>query len=209
MIWLGQAKSRKISIKHWESDQPNMTVDQVFSQLCAQVSELLEQLSDLQTTVTSYGPAQDEAALVDVFRDLIEDLYEQLNPVSQAFSIGEQTAQSGDIQTVRRALYQGHLEWLKFSNSFHTRLYTYERNDDLVRFGRTNKAKWKRWTRIIQNGLNQCQTKILQIESNLLAAWRACSESPTGSPVTIQAISIGQNYPGARKDAAKSAKTRK
>lgn len=186
-----------------------MTVDQVFSQLCVQVSELLEQLSDLQTTVTSYGPAQDEAVLVDVFRDLLEDLYEQLNPASQAFSIGEQAAHSGDIQTVKRALYQGHMEWLKFLNSFHTRLYTYERSDDLVRFGRTNKAKWKRWTRIIQNGLNQCQTKILQIESSLLAAWRACCESSSGNPLTIQAISIGQNYPGSRKDTVKSAKTRK
>jgi hypothetical protein len=186
-----------------------MTVDQVISQLCIQVSELLEQISDLRTTVTDYGPARDEAVLVDVFRDLLEDLHEQLNPANQAFSVGQLAAQSGDLQTARRALGQGHTEWLIFSNSFHTRLYTYERSDDLVRFGRTNKTKWKRWTHIIQSGLNQCQAKKLQIESSLLAAWRACCESLVGSPVTIQAISIGHNYPDASQDTVKSTKTRK
>ena len=151
-----------------------MSVDQVFSQLSTQVFELLEQLANLRKTVTEDGPARDEAVLVDVFRDLLDDLHDQLNPAFQAFSIGQLAAQSGDIQTVRRALSQGHTEWLIFSNGFHTRLLTYERSDDLVRFGRTNKANWERWTHIIQSGLNQCQAKILQIESSLLTAWRAC-----------------------------------
>jgi hypothetical protein len=186
-----------------------MTVDQVFSQLCTQVSELLDQLSDLRTTVSGYGPARDEAVLVDVFCDLLEDLQEQLNPAFQSFSTGQLAAQSADFQTARRALSQGHMDWLTFSKSFHTRLYTYERSADLVRFGRTNKAKWKPWAHIIQSGLNQCQTEILQIESSLLAAWRASCESLPAGPVAIQAISLGHEQPGARSAAARSARTRK
>jgi len=171
-----------------------MPAEHILSQLDTQVSGLFDQLSELRTTVTEYGPAREETVLVDVFSDLADDQREQLSTARQSIVMGRLAAESGEMQTVRQALSQGHSEWLNFSEAFHSRLYTFGRIDDLVRFGRTSNGKWGSWTQEIQDGLNRCQTDMLQIERSLLAAWQACCENMASGPVTIQTISIGHNF---------------
>jgi hypothetical protein len=122
-----------------------MALEKAFHELSHQLRKLRDTFLGVRLTVVEDKPPRNEVVLVDRFGDAIEDALGWVEEALTASADGEQAVGNApDMYRARRALtaFQEHLN--RLAQQFSCELVSYERINELTRFGRRRGGEWRR-----------------------------------------------------------------
>src|SRR5262249_24191374 len=125
--------------------------EKAFQELSTELRRLRDTFEDVRLTVVEDKPLRDEVVLVDRFGDAIVDVIGWIEEALAAAAEGEEAVGNPpDTHRARRALTACQERFIRLAQQFSLELLSYERLDELVRFGRRRGGEWRRWTNTVK-----------------------------------------------------------
>jgi hypothetical protein len=164
-----------------------------FHELSLQLRKLRDTFLGVRLTVVEDRPPRDEVALVDRFGDAVEDIVGWLEEAVAAAVEAEQAVGNPlDIYRARTALTACQERFNRLAQQFASDLVSFERIDDLTRFGRRRGGEWRRWANTVRESLEQCRPPLHEVSEALFVCWQELADRLGMSSVAVQNTVIGQ-----------------
>jgi hypothetical protein len=168
-------------------------LEMAFHELSVQLRKLRDTFLGVRLTVVEDKPPRDEVALVDRFGDAVEDIVGWIEEALAAAIEGEQAvANPLDMYRTRTALTTCQERFNRLAQQFASDLVSYERIDDLIKFGRRRGGEWRRWANTVRESLEQCRQPLHEVSHSLFMCWQELADRLGMSSVAVQNTVIGQ-----------------
>jgi hypothetical protein len=169
-----------------------MALDDCFRRLRLSLERLRESLDGLRMGVAEDRPLHDDAVLVDMLDDTVEDLrgYAQ-GALTAAMDAQHALDSDEDMRRIRRALAECQTGFGRLAHGYAAGLVSYERVAALRRIARERGGEWREWSRSVRQGIESCREPLYEVEEALFHCWQELAEH-AGAVVSVQATNIGQ-----------------
>jgi hypothetical protein len=172
-----------------------MSIEGTFRELHIAVQRMHESLHGLRLILVDDQPPSDGTVLVDQFGYAADDLSGWGEEALQAIAAARTVAAEDiiDFDKLRRGLTLCHERQNRIARRFISDVDTYERIDQLLRFGKERRGEWTPWSEGVAQTVARCRVPVLDTSEALLAAWQELAERLGAGGVTVKATNIGQN----------------
>jgi hypothetical protein len=190
--WPDPELSARTFTRSWRGGN-NVPLEMAFHELSVQLRKLRDTFLGVRLTVVEDKPPRDEVALVDRFGDAVEDIVGWLEEALAAAVEGEQAVGNPpDMYRTRSALTACQARFNRLAQQFAYDLISYERIDDLTKFGRKRGGEWRRWASTVRESLEQCRQPLQETGQALFMCWQELADRLGMSSVAVQNTVIGQ-----------------
>jgi hypothetical protein len=172
-----------------------MKIKTNFLDLAKSLHRLGEHLAELRTMITEFGPSEDDTALVDMFRDPLDELIGRQEEVQQqALDLYLRTESVASIDLILNELTSLHQNIIEWIHDYIEKLACYENLSSLERFGSEAGDESEKWARIVLSDLQRFWTMTSQLQEDLITCWQALVIQASRTYISIQAtnnVSMG------------------
>lgn len=171
-----------------------MTLETSFRELTDRLRTLSEALHFLQILVVEDKPQTDDAALVDILSDAMDDLVSTLRTVSAAAATAYQcVVEQKELTCLSPPLTecQAHFYQLECQLSA---LLSYGRVAALIQLGRERSGEWPLWTRSVREALESIQEPVYEAKNALSRCWQEALASAISHSVVVTNTAIGIQF---------------
>jgi hypothetical protein len=173
-------------------------LEMAFHELSVQLRRLRDTFLGVRLTVVEDKPLRDEVVLVDRFGDAVEDGLGWVEEALAAATEGEHALGNPiDMYRARTGLTTCQERFNRLAQQFSSELVSYERLDELARFGRRRGGEWLRWARAVKQALEQCRQPLQEVNQALFLCWQELAERLGMTSVSVQNTTIGQQISAA------------
>jgi len=168
-------------------------LEKAFQELSVRLRKLRDTFLGVRLTIVEDKPLRDDVVLVDRFGDAIEDVLGWIEEALAAATEAEQAVGNApDMYRARRALTTCQERFHRFDQQYSSELVSYERLDELARFGRQRGGEWRRWASAVKQALEQCRQPLQDVNQALFLCWQELAEHLGTTSVSVQNTTIGQ-----------------
>jgi hypothetical protein len=96
-----------------------------------------------------------------------------------------------DLNRARRSLAGCQERFRRVEEVFSSALFSYERLQDLARFGRERRGEWPSWAATVKLGIERCRKPADGSRAAIGECWQELAEH-AGASISVQATNIGQ-----------------
>jgi hypothetical protein len=168
-----------------------MALEVAFKILCTELQTLREGLSGLLITIREDKPLSNDALLVDILNDTIEELLGWLEEGMMAAYEGQlAVGHPIDLDHARRALARCQEKHNLITQKYALDMISYERVDELLELGRQRKGEWLAWSVSVKDGLEHCRQPLYMSNKALLVCWQEIAERVGMTMLSLQSTNI-------------------
>jgi hypothetical protein len=176
-----------------------MGLEKTFHELVFQLRELRERFRELELTVSADKPRTRDAMLIDTFecavgdlRGWVEEAFEQADRAQQAVN------HPPDLDAARRSLGECQDRFRHMEQVFGANFMSYERINELTKFGGERRGEWPSWVTSVKQGVEQCKVPLDAASTALVECWEEMAGRAVATSVSVHTTSIGQKIVGAK-----------
>jgi hypothetical protein len=164
-----------------------VALEKVFREMTECLRRLHDNLLAVQLTIRVDTPKEGSVLLVDVFGDATDDVLGWLEEAIQA----AREAQKGvghpvDLDGARRALVAVQEQFHRAEQAFLSDLVSYERLNELSKFGKRRCGEWRAWVKSVIQGIEQCRQPMIEARSRIAECWQEYAECMPATSVSVQ-----------------------
>lgn len=175
-----------------------MAIEAAFQTLVGKLGAAREAFESLRLTAVEDRPLRDEVLLVERLGNAVDDFQGWLEEAAAAAGEAQQTVRHPlDGYRARETLARAHERFLRLEYQFFFEGVSYEKIDELSRFGRRRGREWLGWTGSVIQALDQCRAPLRDVDAALLVCWQELSERLGAGSVSVQTTNIGQQISAA------------
>ena len=170
-----------------------MPLHATFEALFSPTRALRERLVEVRMCVHEDHPTSGETVLVDIFGDAIEDVLGLLAEAEDgALEAQQALTYPLRLDLVRRGLSVTQRNTNQINQCLISHLLRYERLAALQRLGRERGGEWRAWAASVKQGLDRCQTPLLQLQQALLDCWLELTDRSAEAIPYVESASVRQ-----------------
>ena len=169
-----------------------MALREALTTLSTELHVLEDAVGGLWATIVEDAPDPSHAAVVG-FGYPIQDLVGHLAAASAAIGEGLVAFTSRrEVEAVLNAVATCQEQVNAAVRQLYGELLSYDRLVELARLSRERGGQWRAWLRPVRRGLEDCESRVHDVNTALLACWREIGERVGTTSVSVQATNIGQ-----------------
>lgn len=169
-----------------------MVLEAAFSALTAQFHTLQEAFLQLHIAIAEDKPGcdeQDDVALIDIIKDITDDLLGWLGEAQSCAVEGMQAASyPTDLACARYKLAKCQEIFNQVSLQFSNELISYDRVEDLMSLGRERETEWLNWAQNVKASLEECKRPLYEVNQKLFQCWLEIAELAWISSLSSQTV---------------------
>jgi hypothetical protein len=133
-----------------------VALEKVFREMTECLRRLRDNLLAVQLTIRVDTPKEGSVLLVDVFGEAVDDVVGWLEEAIQAACEAQKAVgHPVDLDRARRALVSAQEQFHRAEQAFLSDLVSYERLNELTKFGKRRCGEWNAWVKSVMHGIEQ------------------------------------------------------
>ncbi|MDP9442536.1 MAG: hypothetical protein M3P34_10265 [Actinomycetota bacterium] len=169
-----------------------MALREALTTLATELHVLEDSVRGLRATILEDAPEPSHAAVVGLgypIQDLVGHLAEATAAVHDGLvAFTSRREVDAALNAVATCQEQVNLA----ARQLYGELLAYDRLVELSKLSHERGGAWRSWLRPVRRGLEDCETRVHDLNDALLACWREIGERVGTTSVSVQATNIGQ-----------------
>jgi hypothetical protein len=172
-----------------------VALERSFLDLDVHLRRLKDDLLGLRLTVVEDKPLRRGVVLVEQIGDTVEELVGWLEEALAAAAEGRgAVGQPVDLDRARRALTRCQERVHLIGQRFAAEIVSYERVEELSRFGRSRGGEWAAWVDVVRQTVGQCRPLLENANQALFFCSQELAERGGTTSVSVHATNVGQQF---------------
>lgn len=170
-----------------------MALERSFQELTERLHHLSESLLALRTITIEDKPIDDDAVLVDLFGDAIDDMLGWTEGAWRSSGEARQAVQHPtDLNRLWRALSDCQQRFTHVQQRYADDLSSFDRLTELNDLAERRGGEWQAWASTLKASLEDCREPLYEVVDSIFVCWQEMGERMGIHSIHVQTTNIGQ-----------------